>query len=273
MKGNVDHVKAIVALKTPALLLRDINGFTPFHLAVRLGFSKIASLLAETSPPEVLYMETAVGSTALETAVQRDLISRAHAHLRDKGQLSGMNYGHKSIDRKYIPADSKELGERVEALRAMINQLQKERRLTEGTKVTKALVAFADNMMSKTTEMKVKEVELEKKARDEEVKSDTKALEWDNCDPGKTVAVVRKVIQEKALIRRIPIHLVDVQKSVEMALPKREVERKAVKGHQDGSELGDEAAVTRILHSQMWREDYYPLDDLDGSNPGQFRRG
>jgi len=274
MKGNVDHVKAIVALKTPALLLRDINGFTPFHLAVKLGFSKIASLLAEASPPEVLYMETTVGSTALETAVQCDLLSRARARLGDKCQLSGISCGDRIMDRKYIPADSKELGERVEALGATIKQLQKERRLTKGTKVTKALVAFSDNMMTKSTEMKVKEVELEKKAQDGEVKSnDTKGLERDNHDPGKTVAVVRKAIQEKASMRRIPIHLADVQKSVEVALPKREVERKEVNDHQDGSELGEEAAVTQVLYSQRWLEDYHPLEDLDGSKQSGAETG
>lgn len=266
MKGNVSHVKALVTLKTPALLLRDINGFTPFHLAVKLGYSKIVSLLAEASPPEALYMETVVGATALETAVQCDLLSRARARLEDKCRLSGISYGRNFIDRSYIPADSKELGERVEALKATVDQLQKERRLTKGTKVTKALVAFVDNMMTKATEMKVKEVELEKKTQDEEVKGDTKVLEWDSRDPEKTLAVVRKAIQEKASMRRIPIHLADVQKSVEAALPKREMERKAVKERKDGSELGDEAEDTQLLQSQKWLEDYNALDDLDGSN-------
>lgn len=262
MKGNVDHVKALVALKTPALLLRDINGFTPFHLAVKLGYSKIASLLAEASPPEVLYMETVVGATALETAVQCDLISRAHARLDGSCSPGFLSYGFHS---NHPPADSKELGERAEALKSTIDQLQKERRLTKGTKVTKALVAFADNMMTKATEMKVKEVELEK-TEDEEVKSDnTKALELDKRDQEKTLAVVRKAIQEKASMHRIPIHLADVQKSVEAALPKRNVERKEAKEHDDGSELGDEAEDSRILPSQQWLGDSHALGDLDGS--------
>ena len=265
VRGNVDHVKALVALKTPALLLRNVNGFTPFHLAVKLGYSKIASLLAEASPPEVLYMETAVGSTALETAAQRDLLSRARARLEDKCRPDCINYGRTFIDSTYVPADSKELCERAEALKAAIDQLQKERRLTKGTKVTKALVAFSDNMMTKATEMRVKEVELEKKkAKDEEAKSDTKPLERDKYDTGKTLAVVRKAIQEKASMHRIPIHLADVQKSVEAALPKREVERKAVKEHEDGSELGDEAEDGRLLPSQKWLGDDTALGDLDG---------
>ena len=264
MKGNVDHVKGLVALKTPALLLRDVNGFTPFHLAVKLGYSKIGSLLAEASPPEVLYMETVVGATALETAAQCDLLSRARARLDDKSNPSSLSYGRGYIDTTNIPADSKELGERAEALKTMISQLQKERRLTNGTKVTKALVAFADNMMTKATEMKVKEVELEK-AKDGEAESDTETLEWDNCDPEKTLAAIRKAIQEKASMHRIPIHLADVQKSVEAALPKREAERKMVKEHQDGSDLGDEVDDSRLLPSQRWLGDDCVLNDLDGS--------
>lgn len=265
VRGNIDHVKALIALKTPALLLRDINGFTPFHLAVKLGYSKITSLLAEVSPSEVLYMETTVGATALETAVQCDLLSRARHRLDDKCRPGGITYGRDYVDRSYIPADSKELGERAEALKVAIDQLQKERRLTKGTKVTKALVAFADNMMTKATEMKVKEVELERKTKDEKAKSDAKPLEWDNCDTEKTLAVVRKTLQEKASMHRIPIHLADVQKSVEAALPKREAVREAVKEHEDGSELGDEAEDTRLLPSQKWLEDYSVLNDVDGS--------
>jgi hypothetical protein len=44
------------------------------------------------------------------------------------------------------------------------------------------------------------------------------------CDPEKTLAVVHKAIQEKAPTHRIRIHLADVQKSVEAALPKGTVE-------------------------------------------------
>lgn len=264
MKRHIDHVKALVVLKTPALLLRDVNGFTPFHLAVKLGFSQIASLLAEASPPEVLYMETVVGATALETAVHCDLLSRARAHLDTKYTPGGLSYGSTWIDSSYLPAESKQLGERAGTLKATIDQLEKERRLTKGTKVTKALTAFADNMMTKATEMKVKEVELEKGTRDEKAESDIKPLEYDDCDPGKTLAVVRKAIQEKASMRRIPIHLADVQKSVEAALPKRDVGQDVVKEHLDGSELGEEADDSRLLPSQQWLGDYHTLADRDG---------
>ena len=265
IERNVDHVKALAALRTPALLLRDVNGFTPFHLAVKLGYSKIASLLAEASPPEALYMETVVGATALETAVQCDLLSRARVHLGGKCSPDGLSYRYISTNSSHPPADSKELGEKAEALKTTIGQLQKEHKLTKGFKVTKALVTFADNMMMKAKEMKVKEVELEKKMKDEEVKSDdTKALERDKCDPEKTLAVVRKAIQEKASMHRIPIHLADVQKSVEAALPKRSVERKEAKEHDDGSEVWDEAADPRPSPSQRWLGDYTALEDVDG---------
>lgn len=177
MNSNINHVRALAALKTPALLLRYIDGFTPFHLAIKLGYSQVASLLAETSPPEVLYMmETVVGATALETAVHCDLISRARVRLDNRCIPGGFSYGDTGIDSTgHFPADSKKLGERAEALKATIDQLKKERRLTRGAKVTEALSTFADNMLTKTTEMKVKEVELEKGTGDEK-ESDTKAL-------------------------------------------------------------------------------------------------
>jgi len=264
MNSNVNHVRALAALKTPALLLRDINGFTPFHLAVKLGHSQIASLLAEASPPEALYMETVVGATALETAVHCDLISRARVRLDNGPILGGLSYDDAGIESRYMPADSKQLGERTEALKTTIDRLEKERRLTKGAKLTKALSAFADNMMTKATEMKVKEVELEKETGDEKEESDTKALEWDSCDPEETLVVVRKAIREKASMHRIPIHLADVQKSVEAGLPKRDVGREAVKERLDGSELGEEANDSQLLPSQQWLGNYSALDDRDG---------
>ena len=209
-------------------------------------------------------METVVGATALETAVHCDLLSRARVCMNTRCVPGGLNHDSTGIDFTYIPANSKELGERAEAMKTTIDQLQKERRLTKGTKVTKALSAFADNMMTKATEMKVKEVELEKEAKDDEVEVDTETSELDNRDPEKTLAIVREAIREKASMHRIPIHLADVQKSVEAALPKRGAEREAPKEHLDGSELGEEADDSRLLPSQQWLGDCSALVDHDG---------
>ena len=67
----------------------------------------------------------------------------------------------------------------------------------------------------------------------------TKVLAFE-CDLEKTLAVVRKVIREKASMHHIPIHLADVQKPVKAVLPKRTVEQKEAKEHDDGSKLADE---------------------------------
>ena len=107
VRKNVDRVKALVALDTPAPLLGDVNGFTPFYFTLGLGYSKIASLLVEVSPPEALYMETAVGVAAPETAVQRDLFSRARARY-EKCRLDCTSYECSFVDRNYVPADSRE---------------------------------------------------------------------------------------------------------------------------------------------------------------------
>lgn len=210
-------------------------------------------------------METVVGATALETAVHCDLVSRGCARLNKKCAPGGLNYGSEWLDSSYAPEDSKKLGERAEALKVTVDNLEKERRLTKGSKVTKALSAFADNMMTKATEMKVKEVELEKETRDEKTEDDAKALKWESCDPEKTLAVVRRAIQEKVSMHRIPIHLADVQKSVEAALPRREAGQEAAKEHLDGSELGEEADNSQILPSQKWLGDCNVLYDRDGS--------
>jgi hypothetical protein len=81
-------------------------------------------------------------------------------------------------------------------MKATVDQLKKERRSTEGTRIKEALVAFADNMVANATEMRVKEVEFGKGAGDE---GDTKPLGWEDCDI-ETLAVVRMTIQEQALV-------------------------------------------------------------------------
>ena len=265
MKGNIDHVRALATSKSLAFLLRDVNGFTPFHLAVRFGYPKIAALLAEVSPPEVFHMETVVGDTAPETASHFDLLSRARTRLDTRVAPSGFRYNTTDIDSSYIPADSKALGEKTEALKITIDQLQKERRLTKGAKVTKALSAFADSMTTKAMELKVKEVELEKETKDKEAERDGEALEFDGCDLERTFIVVRKAIEEKPPMHRIPIPLAGVQRSVEIALPKREIKQDRTREHLGGFQLGEvvEDSDSGFLPSQRWLGDYIALVDQD----------
>jgi len=107
-----------------------------------------------------------------------------------------------------VPGNSKELDERAEALKTpnVRSHWQNVHRSTKGTKVTKALVAPADNMMGKAAELKAEEDELEK-TKDGEAKSDTKPPKWEDCDTEKPLAVVRKAIRGKASVDRIPIRL------------------------------------------------------------------
>lgn len=91
-------------------------------------------------------------------------------------------------------------------------------------------------------------------------------IKWDSCNPEETLVVIRKAIREKASMHRIPIHLADVQKSVDVGLPKWDVGREAVKALLDKSELGEEADDFQLLPSQQWLGNYSALDDRDRSS-------
>jgi hypothetical protein len=68
----------------PSLVTRDGNGATPLHAAILKGYTPIVTLLISASPPEVLYFENGVGSTALELAS----LAAMRVRLRSAGTTS-----------------------------------------------------------------------------------------------------------------------------------------------------------------------------------------
>ncbi|KIO24983.1 hypothetical protein M407DRAFT_25628, partial [Tulasnella calospora MUT 4182] len=69
-KANVRLVELLLQTARdaviPTLLLRDCTGATPLHSAILQGRPKIVSHLISIGPPEMLYMENGVGTTAME---------------------------------------------------------------------------------------------------------------------------------------------------------------------------------------------------------------
>lgn len=71
-KGNLRIVELLLRTVknavVPSLLLRDSTGAIPLHSAILKGWPRIVSHLVDVGPPEMLYLENAVGSTPMEIA-------------------------------------------------------------------------------------------------------------------------------------------------------------------------------------------------------------
>jgi hypothetical protein len=222
--GNIGIVKLLSTIKSPAFLLRDVNGFTPLHAAVKLGYHETAAILTGVGPPEALYMENTVGEIPMETAIQQDLTDRLRDNFTGTVVTPSTLVLLGEISTYPNPFDVPTVETRVRALRETIEELVKEGKLTPGTKLYKAIVGFSDEMGNKIAEAKVKQVELD---IDDEEKDREDKKYADSRDQRKTLGCIRKAMQEKPTLRRLSIHLSDVQRSVLNNL--RDAEEKAPK--------------------------------------------
>lgn len=263
MKGNIDIVKMFAGLKTPALLLRDINGFTPLHIGVKQGYTEITTILGEAGPTEAFYMENAVGELPIETAIQKDLILR----YREATVGHPLNPRTLQVANAYVlvgdPFPLSKMETRVPALKKMVEELLNEGRLSKGTKLHKALISFVDKMEAKIAEVHIKEVELKaaEEAAEETETQENEKLNGDSRNPIGTLQAIRKIVKQKPAMHRLLIHIADVHKSVQAVLPEPEQDRPkpVIMDEHDLEEAEEEGDNTE--QSRYWLSDDVNLSD------------
>lgn len=162
--GSTRATKLIInfskSFPASTLLLRNIDGCTPLHYAVRLDLPEITELLWKELPPLALHMEDGVGMTPLEIASVEFLRERTWK-IRDHRFTSLPTLSSSRVDcglnvAPFSPrANVVQLDEELPKLRTTIGQLMQEGLLIKGTKITDELVNFADMMDTKLTKAKV----------------------------------------------------------------------------------------------------------------------
>jgi hypothetical protein len=192
-------VKLLLEFKKLGLLLRNVDGDMPLHLAAQKGYAEITKLVVEASPTEALHAENGVGQTAIETATLRELL------LRIGGTFNLIHRVYRGgLESTFLDITAREV--EIVKLRATLDQLLQEGRLKRGTKTTTELLAFATMMEAKLATAKSRNLaapSVDKKA----------PLDLDVVDHLATLQHIRVGISARPGPRHL-VHLFNVQRSV-----------------------------------------------------------
>ncbi|KAI0656088.1 ankyrin [Cubamyces menziesii] len=219
-KNSLRAIPVLLRAGAPVFTIRDQDGSTPLHAAIRNGYSQIARLIADAGPDEALYMEDGVGNTPVELSIQRWLQSKTSSHRW--GTVPGVQMLSGNL-RSYTGRRFASQ-EEVVLLKDMINRLFENGRLKNGTKLATELVAFADR------------IELEVWNRPTSETVEEKPAKTDADDAEKTFACISNAISARRGSRAL-VHLIDVHRSVRNGLDRVTRERAQNQGKDDDMEV------------------------------------
>lgn len=227
-------------------------------MAVKKSRPKLTKILAEAGPAEALTLEDGVGNTPFEYAARQAFLARLNAAcggFMPPADLN-LNYQKKPFD---LPKQEAELPR----LRAAIDQLLREGRLNNGTKLTKELVAFADRLEAKIAKEKAaaEAKEKEQGAGPNPNTFDNNAFvkQKDNEDIWETLKVLKEVIEARPTLRQL-IQLSDVHQSVTMSLQEYQHISSVKENKQDDDGIPEEKEVTTSRLSQAYDTTYASFD-------------
>lgn len=174
---------------------------------------KIVKVLAESGPVEALTLEDGVGNTPLEVVKRQAFLAKldvACSSFKVPPNLS-INYNTNPFN---IAKQEAELAK----FKSTIDVLLHEGRLTNGTKLTKELLAFAEHLELKIA--KEKAIEDAKKSQEKdktEKDSDDFKAEIDTGTASEVLKVLSDAITARPSLRHL-VHLSDVHESVTKSL-------------------------------------------------------
>lgn len=213
-RGNASTARTILefGVDSAVLLLRDVDGSTPLHVATQKGDPVLPELVLKYGPTQLLYTENSVGQMPMDIASLKgfprltggeitgpmDLIlnveSDIEQYLRTPQKAPPFN-----VDKQKIE---------IQKLRATLNMLLADGRIKHGTKLTTELLAFADRMERRLVE----EIALKNAAENH-----AEDAELDRPEPQGATTRTYFALRDAAAVRpgtRRLVHLADVQRSV-----------------------------------------------------------
>ena len=219
---NAETVRTILEFGIdPAIfLLRDVDGSTPLHVAVRKTDVVIAELLLKHGPTELLYTENCVGKTPLDIASLTSLNCPPGGMSRVRDQYMSMDV--EEHLEYHTPLSKLETQKReVPKLRATLDTLLSDGSIDPGSKLATELLTFADLMehrLAKQTERK----EAEEMEEDESKGEGEKSPMGPRGTTDAMYIMLRDAAATHSGIRRL-VHLADIQRSVQRDLEKQSV--------------------------------------------------
>ncbi|KIK54450.1 hypothetical protein GYMLUDRAFT_63236 [Collybiopsis luxurians FD-317 M1] len=241
---------AIIDYTKAGLMMYDVSGSIPLHIAVANSQVKTVQKLVDNSPPESLFTENGVGNTPLEIATLYGLFHRVVNLTVSQPSELPASWGNTNPPR--INLDK--LSENVPALRKAISELSSNGPLKPGDKLTEELSAFARLMETKLAAAKAEAAQEKKEPKTEE------ELEKEKWNDFEDKSATLKILQEAALARpmqRQLIHLIDVQKSVGSDLNSAMRQssnvgyRRSRKEDEEGLEPEDDSSDMKLRNSSL----------------------
>jgi len=227
--GKTRTVRHLLESKRCDLLLKNVNGYTPLHVAAQEGFVEITGLILRASPHEALRHENGVGELPLEIASQQDLLWRTREKFSRNspaGVLPSFNFQTRP------PRFGEQAGLEIAKLRIILNKLLCDGILRKDTTLANELLAFADRM-----QVKLSEVTPVPEGTTTIANKDPK----DAVDRPRTLQLIREAAALSPGVRQL-LHVLDVQKSVHGDLAKfQPVVGQHSAAHNDGLEPEEEA--------------------------------
>ncbi|KZV73630.1 ankyrin [Peniophora sp. CONT] len=213
---------ALVALYTSlhlpdsVYLARDASASTVLHAAAQHAYTSLARALAAAGPPELLHIENGVGQTASEVAGLRLLNTWAES---GSGSLPSVKWdlpvSENALAKLKPLSPEKGLRGRTEELRRILEALVQAGKLEGATDLGKALFAFVEAMEAKVASLTTSDIE----SADEDVLQ---------TDVEQTYVALFDAARARPAKRRL-VHVLDVQRSVELAVKQAAREREEEK--------------------------------------------
>ena len=206
------------------LLLRDVDGSTPLHVAVRKTDVFVAELLLKYGPTERLFTENCVGQTPL------DIASLTSLNCLPRGMSQGQSAFLMTNIQAHLSSNPHRFKLKIQKrevlkLRATLDTLLSDGSIAPGSKLATELLAFADRM-----ERRLAEETERKEAEEKENKKEKKKGEGDgeikHTGPRGTTAAMYITLRDAAAARpglRRLVHLADTQRSVQRNLEQQSV--------------------------------------------------
>jgi len=239
--GHKALVKTLLAYSKSTVLMRDIDGKTPLHCAAKLQLSDITQQLIVASPPEILFMEDAVGHSPFEIVRLAQFTKQFGDY---KTQVDNMwGYSLETIrpnslldNHSYVFHGPKE--EPLLMMKDVVQRLAKDERIARKIKAD-VMLRWIERTVEKAKVFKARQEKREQEEAAEKKKQQTHFREdnatlypSENGDLSKTYKIIKDAVA--ALSAEMPrqlIHVLDVQASVNATL-----EKVAVKEDEDEDE-------------------------------------
>ena len=206
------------------LLLRDVDGSTPLHVAVRKTDVVIAELLLKYGPTEHLFTENCVGQTPL------DIASLTSLNCLPRGMSQGQSAFLMTNIQAHLSSNPHRFKLKIQKreilkLRATLDTLLSDGSIAPGSKLATELLAFADRMERRLAE-ETERKEAEEKEKEKKKKKGEGDGEIKHTGPRGTTAAMYITLRDAAAARpglRRLVHLADTQRSVQRNLEQQSV--------------------------------------------------